>query len=111
MGFWSLLFPGDEGELADLFWSNQPTSSGITLKNQVYTATNKDDTVNFAQPSLFDFSFNPYQSDINLLEGNDSVRTAGTSSGTKFFLGDGDDFFRPLMACVFLEEKAGLETI
>jgi hypothetical protein len=107
MGIWSYLFPGDEGDLADLFWSNRPISSGITLNNQVYTATNKDDTVNFAQPSLFDFSFNPYQSEVKLLEGNDSVRTAGTSSGTKFFLGDGDDFFTALDGLRFSRVEGG----
>jgi hypothetical protein len=93
MGFWSYLFPGDEGVLADLFWSNQQTSSGITLKNQTYEGTTGDDTASFAQLSL---SYNPYQSEVYLLEGNDSARTVGTSSGTKFYLGDGDDFFTAL---------------
>ena len=90
MGIWSVLFPGDEGLLADLFWSNQQTSSGISLKNQVHRGTAGDDTVSFAQLSL---SYNPYQSEVYLLEGNDTARTVGTASGTKFYLGDGDDFF------------------
>ena len=77
MGFWSYLFPGDEGVLADLFWSNQQTSSGITLKNQTYEGTTGDDTASFAQLSL---SYNPYQSEVYLLEGNDSARTVGTDA-------------------------------
>ena len=89
MGFWSYLFPGDEGELADLFWSSQQTSTGITLKNQTYEGTNGEDTVTFSQS----FNYNPYQSEVYLSGGNDAARTIGTSSGTKFYLGDGDDFF------------------
>ena len=89
MGFWSYLFPGDEGELADLFWSNQQTSTGITLKNQTYEGTNGEDTVTFSQS----FNYNPYQSEVYLSGGTDAARTVGTSSGTKFYLGDGDDFF------------------
>ncbi|MDC2993708.1 cadherin repeat domain-containing protein [bacterium] len=89
MGFWSYLFPGDEGELADLFWSNQQTSTEITLKNQTYEGTNGEDTVTFAQS----FDYNPYQSEVYLSGGNDAARTVGTSSGTTFYLGDGDDFF------------------
>jgi hypothetical protein len=49
MGIWSYLFPGDEGILADLFWSNQQTSQGITLKNKIYRGTSGDDTVSIAQ--------------------------------------------------------------
>lgn len=89
MGIWSVYFPGDEGVLADLYWSDHQTSSGITLKNQIYYGTSDIDVVSFAQLSL---SYNPYQSEVYLYEGNDSVRTVGTASGTKFFLGDGDDF-------------------
>ena len=65
MGFWSYLFPGDEGELADLFWSNQQTSTGITLKNQTYEGTNGEDTVTFSQS----FNYNPYQSEVYLSGG------------------------------------------
>ena len=93
MGFWSNLFPGGEGALADIYFSNQPKSSEITLKSEVYRGSANDDTVKFSQLSIFDFSFNPFNSEVYLLEGNDFARTANTSSGTKFFLGAGDDFF------------------
>jgi len=110
MGFWSYLFPGDEGELADLFWSNQQTSSGITLKNQFYEGTPGDDRVSFAQLSL---AFNPYQSTVSLYEGNDSIRTVGTSSGTKFYLGVGNDLFTALDGLRYsrIEGGAGEDTI
>ena len=105
MGIWSVLFPGDEGVLADLFWSNQQTSSGITLKNQIYKGTPEVDIISFAQLSL---SFNPYQSEVYLYEGSDSVRTVGTSSGTKFYLGDGDDFITALDGLRYSRIESGI---
>jgi hypothetical protein len=110
MGIWSVLFPGDEGVLADLFWSNQQTSSGINLDKQIWRGTSGDDTVSFAQLS---FNFNPYQSEVYLNEGNDSVRTAGTPSGTKFYLAEGDDFFTALDGLRFsrIESGSGDDTI
>lgn len=110
MGFWSYLFSGDEGVLADLFWANKQTSSGITLKNKTYEGTSGNDTVSFAQLSL---SYNPYQSEVYQLEGNDSGRTIGNSSGTKFYLGDGDDFFTVLdgLRYSMVEGERGDDTI
>lgn len=50
MGFWSNLFPGIEGSLADILWSNQgETSGGIILADENYFGTNDDDTIIFGQ--------------------------------------------------------------
>ncbi len=104
MGIWSYLFPGDEGVLADLFWSSQQASSGISLNKQIWRGTSGDDIISFSQEF---FSFNPFQSEVYLNEGNDSVRTRGTPSGTKFFLGDGDDFFTALDGLRFSRIESG----
>ena len=89
MGVWSSLFPGDEGALADLFWSNQKSAQGKTLYRQTYSGTLQDDVLMLRPLSL---AYNPYQSLISLYDGNDSVLLVGTASGSIFELGVGDDF-------------------
>jgi hypothetical protein len=86
MGIWSIFFPGQEGQLADLFWAQSPARGGIILNESTYTGTQGDDTAVFG--SQF-FSFNPYKAYIDLLDGDDAVEFTDTASLTTVDLGDG----------------------
>ena len=87
MGFWSSIFPGDEGKLADILWSSSTPSNGIILADSTYKGTKNDDTVIFGSKFL---SYNPYKSNIYLYEGNDAIEFTDTASIVYVDLGNGD---------------------
>ena len=86
MGFWSDLFPGEEGRLADLFWGSSASSGGILLKDSTYNGTQGDDTVVFGSQFWY---YTPYNVFIYLLDGSDAVEFTDTASLTTVDLGDG----------------------
>lgn len=86
-GFWDTLFPGGIGELADNFLDQTSPNYGLILSENTWVGTEGDDTEYFVNRLLY---FNPYQSTISLLGGNDAIEFGGTCSGVLVDLGGGD---------------------
>ena len=86
-GFWDSLFPGGTGELVDNLLNSTSPTYGLVLSESSWVGTEGDDTEYFINRF---FNFNPYQSSISLLGGNDAIEFGGICSGVKVDLGGGD---------------------
>jgi len=86
-GFWNSLFPGGEGQLADLYFGSTSPTSGYLWSGKTIQGTNDSDI--FYCVAKW-FTFNPYRTDIFLKGGDDAIEFGGTCSGVTVDLGGGN---------------------